>query len=297
MTTSYYKPSGKISSSFFLYYILFLAICVPIISAIYIYAVFYIPFIYANFLVALGCGIVMAFLLMKVVEWGKARSPIVVLAFTILAACILSYVKWCIYIPLVLSEVYGFTMTIGERFSHSLTLFLRPAEVFDAARFINDVGVWTFEGSVVNGGGLLVIWIIEFGIITGLAVMAFAQAKLPFSEEAGNWYIAVCQKVEMDIPANLDTLKSELESGRSGNFVQQATVGRTNETNFLRLSFHQPPEGSFGEPYFMTVEETTIKRGKTKTKNLISQVAINAGSAREILAGAPAVLETNEDSE
>ena len=299
MRDSYYKPSGLIGAKFFLFFILTLIIGVPILSVAYIYLIHYIPFIYLNIFFALGIGALLGYLILLAAKHGKARNPLVVCACALVAVVLMKYIQWCIYIPMVLDDVfgmyeaYGINMTFWGRFTESLHLFAAPGEVYDWASAINEVGVWGIRARVgaevsdtVKGAMLLMVWAMEFLImaITSISISR-SQPKSPFSEESNDWYVDMGMNIETDIPADFSAIKNNAERGNFNDIVQLARAGRTNNSRYLRLSFLQPPRPSSSEPcYIKIVQITADKKNKGKTKALVRYLVIDANSLNEISA-------------
>ena len=293
MTTSYYKPSGRLTFNFFLLYILLMVVSIPVLSYVYIYLVHYIPFIYANFFISVFCGMGTGYLIGIAVKKGRARNPAVVVVMTLAATCVLYYVQWCVYIPLVASEVYGFTMTFGERFFETLYYFMYPGDVYEAAMIINEFGAWTLNDAEITGGFLLFIWIAEFIIIAVCAIiMSNSQATNPYSEENDDWYVPD-STVDIDIIPDFDTVKEDLEAGRYADFIQHAVKGCSGGDDYQRLTFFRSPEDTSSEPYYMNIDQSKVEntgrkknKGKIKAKNLLKYIIIDSQSAKEIIAGA-----------
>jgi hypothetical protein len=281
MNELYYKPSGKFSEFFFLYFVLAMGIAIPILTPAYIYLIHYIPVVQLNVIVVVACGAAMGLIASHAAKFGKARNRLVVVGLTLVAMCALKYIQWCVHIPLVVSEVYGFTMPLGERFAESLYYITRPGEVIEAARIINEYGTWGFEKTAtVTGVALCIVWIFEFAIMSAFAVMvAWGRPGHPFSEEADGWYIALVEKLEADIPDDFDALKNDLHSGVYSGLARLVALGKTNAESYLGLSFYTPPQGSVSEPDYLTITQMTIKKGKAKMKDLLKLLAIDRRDA------------------
>lgn len=300
MKESYYKPSGRFTAKFFLYFLLFAVISIPILSAAYIYLIYYIPFVYLNAVITVVCGSVLGFIINQATRMGKARNPLLVLVCTVAAVIVMKYVQWCIYIPLVFDDAYGLCgegLSIGERFTASLDLFTAPSEVYTAASFINEVGVWGISRAgtngldTVNGIVLLVVWIVEFALMTCMAVtIARQQYALPFSEASDAWYTELNGKVELNIPDNMDSFRYNMENGRFDELIRLVHEGRTDATQFLSLTIYEPPKSTAYEPCFISVERTIVrKKDKKKTKTLLKHLAIDTQSVGILLGRTSAV--------
>jgi len=281
----YYRPSGKFSASFFLYVLLIVVVAIPIVSVVYIYLSYYLPIVYLNILVTIGCGTVMGILMGFAAGLGKVRSPVLVLISTIAVMCIAKYVQWTVYIPLIFSTSYQVLgITLGERFLTSFYLLAEPGTVIELAGVINAVGAWSVGkgGTTVSGVSLLAVWIMEFVAMTGAACMASKEKpKFPFCEETKAWYDKIPNKVETGIPDNFEGMKADIENGRYAELVQFAKTAKKNETHLLSLLFYKPPSSE--QPYYLQINQVRLSGGKKKEgKILLKYIAVDGESVREI---------------
>ena len=288
MNIQYYKSSGKVSEFFIPYFILLVALSVPILSIAYIYLIYYIPIIYFNVLITIGSGYVFGGLIAHTVRFGKARNPLLVHILTAVAICLFKYIQWCVYIPLVVSEAYGFSMTFAERFSESVYYLIRPGEVYEAMRIINEYGVWSFSktGTVITGVVLLGIWIAEFAIIAASAFSAVRNLILmPYSEASDGWYVDMADSVETDMPEYFESLRRDLENGNYIELIKLAEAPRSNPAKSMRVTFCKPPQGAEGEPHYMSISQVVMKKGKANTKSLLKYLSIDPHSIDLIVNG------------
>ena len=298
MTNSYYKPSGKFSGIFFLYYLLVLVIGVPLVSTIYVYLIYYVPFIYANLLITIGCGALLGFLVALAANFGKVRNPLLVLVTTFVAVCALLYVSWAVYIPVIFA---GDILTFGERFIVAFELLLRPAEILAWALIINEVGVWTIGegGEPIRGILLSLLWVVEFLLIAGLALAtSWGQPRSPFSEEAGEWHVEKPEKIETDLPENFDSMRNQMENRNFTDFLELIKAGRTDELNFMSITVFSPAQEFSTEPHYLTLESKVVgKKDKVKATTLLTHLAIDTQNAREMIAAfeAQPTLEEPDD--
>jgi hypothetical protein len=281
MKEMYYKPSGKFSPLFILLFVVFMAIAIPILSVVYIYAVYYIPVVYFNIFIAVFCGVGLGFAVMFSTQLGKSRNRILVIVLTILAVVLLKYTQWCIYIPLVYSEVYEVLQTTFiERLSISAELFFQPDTVFSCAAEINEFGAWSLgsrtssASSAVNGVFLLVIWILEFLVIMiGALVVSSNKVVFPFSENSQAWYKDIKTEIDTSCPADPNAFKANLEMGSFGELIALVQQGKTNEFDCLGVHIYEPPQSGSMEPYYLSIFKKTIavdKKGRHKaTRTLL----------------------------
>jgi len=284
----YYKPSGRFSPSFFLYVLLIVVVAAPVVSVVYIYLSYYLPIVYLNILVTIGCGTIMGLFMGLAASLGKVRNPMLVLVSTIAVMCIAKYVQWTVYIPLIFSTSYQvLSVTLGERFLTSFYLLTEPGTVFELATVINTIGAWSMGrgGPAVSGISLLVVWVMEFVAMTGAACMASKEKpRFPFCEETKAWYGKIPNKVEAGIPENFKDMKTDIENGRYGELVQLAKTAKEEEkggTHLLFLLFYKPPSSE--QPYYLQINQVRLSGGKKKEgKILLKYIAVDGESVREI---------------
>ena len=302
MNAMTYKASGRIAPAFFPLFILFMIIGIPLVSMAYVYMIFYIPSIYLNIFVTGACGAALGVLMLLAVKFGKARNTAVVMVLTVVSAVVMSYVQWIIYIPLVLSEVFGLTASFAERLEFTLHLLVNPQETFDFIASINEVGVWTVEiaGEIELYGTLLtIVWILEFALMAGVAMLvASIQSKTPFSENANNWYVEQKGVIQTDAVEDRESLKTDLGRGELTKLIELIEVGKTNDANFMTVTVHEPPSDASDDPFIFDIKEHSVnetkRKSKTKIEDIIKGLLVDANKAREITAKAATVTDPKD---
>ena len=297
MKDSYYKPSGKMTTKFFLYFALSMVVAIPILGTAYIYISHFVPFVYARVFFAIGCGAALGFVVGRAAKAGKARRPAAVLACALAAMLVLKYVQWCVYIPLVFTDVYkAWDMAFWERFVESFHLFIRPNAMFQGMALINEFGSWSLDSASsksqidVHGALLAAVWVLEFAAMAATGcLVAWKWPRFPFSEEANDWYVKKDRVLETDVPQNCQAMISSMENGNFADFVQLAKAGKTDDAKFLRLTFFQPPQAPSADPYYLTIVQMTTdrkKRNKNNTKVWATYLAVDARTVSELTAKA-----------
>jgi hypothetical protein len=232
----FYKNSGQFSPISFLYFVLISLLIFPILGVIYAYAIWYIPFIYINFIIAGALGFVMARLIsFFVIKKGKVRSVPLAILYGIVGGLIGMYFHWAAWVDL----AFNVSDTIGDgnlgvavsniKIFQFLYFVNNPSILFEAIGNINEVGTWGIKSSIVSGTFLTVIWVLEILIIVGATVLfSFAQSKNPFSEKLNEWneemspklfatiedLDAILKGVQNDDPAFFESL-TEYKEGES----------------------------------------------------------------------------------
>ena len=192
----YYEASGKFDVQAILYFLLISIIALPILGLAYAYCIWYIPFIYINFIIAGVLGFVIAWLVRKfVVKLGKVRNAKLTLIFGFLAGLICMYFHWAVWVDLVINvgESYG-NSRIGVTVSNIeilqvFNLAADPGILFDLIGEINKYGTWGIRSATVSGVFLSIIWIVELIIVVGIAtIIPIASSKEPFCELDNQWF-------------------------------------------------------------------------------------------------------------
>jgi len=280
----YYKPSGRFSGIFFVFLLLFIAIAVPILSFVYIYLIHYIPIIYFNIIITVGCGLAVGFSMNFMVKLAKVRNVILVIISLVFVTIILKYFQWCVYIPMIFADS---DFTFLDHIIIPFEIFLHPDMILELALYINSVGVWSIGTSdiPVRGVILFIVWIIEFIIIMGAAILIGKdRAKLPFSEEFNDWYTEIPNKIIANIPQNIEALKSNLENGNFDELVQLSKEENNDELNFLEITLYQSPNA---DHYYLKADQVSItiddkEKEKRNETALIEYLAINKDSAKAL---------------
>lgn len=192
----HYKPSGKFSPTSFLFFLLLSVTAMPILGLIYSYCIWYIPFIYINFILAGAFGFIAGTLINKfVIKKGKVRNGSLSFLFGLLGGAIALYFHWAVWVDLVINagESYG-SDSVGITVSNIsilqvFNLALEPTTLFAIIGEINEYGTWGIRGGSVSGTFLSVIWIIELLIIVGVTLLSSSgQSSAPFCEMSDKWY-------------------------------------------------------------------------------------------------------------
>lgn len=270
MMETYYKPSGKISPVFFPCFVLLHALAIPIVSVAYICIIYYIPYIYLNILVAVGCGAAMGVVMNFAVKFGKVRNIWFAVLFGLLALLMMKYVQWCVYVPIVFADTYEFyALTVPEKFKMSLELITSPSQLLDHARLIYEYGVWELNGTQVKGVFSLIVWVSEFACMAVPSYLIFRKRlKFPFCEDEGEWYEKEQGTVEIRIPEDFDSIKNDMERGDFGRLVKLAGENRPDYLRFLTLTFYKSQSL---ERYYLEIDKVTVTYQNAKQKRNITK--------------------------
>lgn len=180
---NYYTPSNGFSPMSFLFFILTSLIIIPILSFIYSYAIWYIPFPYINFFITAGFGFIIGIIITYlVVNLGKVRNPMLAGVFGFLGAFVGLYFSWAVWVSL--------AMESPSTLDSSLGLASQPMLLFNIIGTLMEVGVWGLFDSIVSGIPLLIVWIIEALIVIVLGVISpLGKSREPFCEVNNKWFV------------------------------------------------------------------------------------------------------------
>lgn len=260
----YYKPSGKFNAIAFLYFAGIALILLPLLGLLYAYAIWYIPFIYINFIIAGVFGFAIAYLINHgVVKFGKVRNAGLVTILSILAGIIALYFHWAVWVDLVINagESYG-SSRIGITVSNikllqTFNLALHPSLLFELIGEINKYGTWGIKSATVSGTFLTVIWIIEALIIIGATVLTtIGSANIPFCELGNEWFKENVLPAFNYIENRPDMIKN-LESSNPESF-KDLTLAESVEKNHSVFTLYS---SNHNENYL------TITNQRAKTNN------------------------------
>jgi hypothetical protein len=285
----YYKPSNKMPPAGILALLAGGLAAALVLALVYIYAVWYIPFIYINFFICLGFGLVLGAVLAVLVRLGKLRSPGGVGVLALLVGLVAVYLEWGVYLTLLFnSESTGSGSTIDTSTSFSPSLFAdiiaHPAAMWLAMQKINATGTWSLKGSTPSGVFLGVIWLIEAVLILGGAyLVAKAQATEPFSEISNEWATEETLAHPISFAQDAATTRTALETGQFHHLTPHMSA--VAEDPFARIKLHSAPNDH--NCRYLTLENVTTtidKKGKASqsTTTVVQHLAISAAAFQEL---------------
>jgi hypothetical protein len=155
----------------------------PLLGLIYAYCIWYIPFIYLNFILSVGIGLSVGAIINKTLPEHNAENKAFNRLLIIFASLIVFYFHWAVWVDLAINagEYYGidklgFTAS-KTKFSQLFFLITNPEILWNYMADINKVGTWSLGSSVCKGILLALIWIAE------LIVFVWASVTEVFPEK------------------------------------------------------------------------------------------------------------------
>jgi len=273
----YYKPSGRFSPLSFLYLLLFSCTVFPLLAFAYAYAIWYIPFIYISFLFTAGFGFSIGVITnLGVVRLGKVRNVAVAGILAVLASLAALYFHWAVWLDLVISEA-------GEELG-ILNLVQRPDVLFELIASVNETGIWGFGDSTISGVLLSIVWVVEFLIVTGVAIfLSFPSATAPFCEETNKWFDEI-KIAPFQILGEPQGIVSALESGNDEIFNEiEKVIDAEKESHSKFVVF----SSEVGDNYLMIENERATLNDKNelefKTEEVIEYISISNDLKKKLI--------------
>ena len=149
----------------------------PVLGVIYGYLLYYIPFIYLNFLIVLGYVYAISFVLVKAATYGKVRNTIMLALAGFGFGLLAEYIGWVSWLAAILGSPINL---IG---------FFFPLEVIAFIMEIARQGAWTIFDFTPTGPLLYLVWLGEaITVIGGITYITYSSLKnTPFCEESDAW--------------------------------------------------------------------------------------------------------------
>ncbi|MGY3088722.1 hypothetical protein ACVWYF_001762 [Hymenobacter sp. UYAg731] len=278
----YYQPSNKMPLGGVLLFLLGGAVAAAVLAFVYIYAIWYIPFVYINFFLCLGFGLVLGGVLMLLARAGKLRSPKGVAALAVLVGLAATYLEWTVYLTLLFnSETTGTGRNADTSTSFSPRLFVdvltHPGAMWNAIGKINETGTWSLKGATPSGAFLWFVWVVELLIIIGGAyLLARSQADEPFSELTNEWAEEETLAHPIAFAQDAAQTRTALETGQFHALALHPA--QSGPAPFARLKLHRVANDPACR--YLTLENVTPKvddKGKATeaTATVVQHLAIS----------------------
>ncbi|MDJ0364348.1 hypothetical protein QMK33_04235 [Hymenobacter sp. H14-R3] len=285
----YYQPSNKMPPTGILTLLAGGVAVALMLALVYIYAVWYIPFVYINFILCLGFGLLLGAALAMLARLGKLRSPGAVGGLALAVGLVAVYLEWAVYLTLLLnSETTGTGKAADTSTSFSPSIFTavltHPAAMWTTMRQVNETGTWSLKSSTPSGLFLGAIWVMEALMILGGAyLMARAQATEPFSETSNEWATEEALAHPISYAPDAAATRAALESGQFHHLTPHTSA--VAEGPFARLSLHSAPNDP--NCRYLTLHNVTTtldKKGKAtqSTATVVQHLAISPAAFQEL---------------
>lgn len=278
---SYYSHSGKIPLVGLITLPAVGTITAAVLGVIYSYAIVYIPFVYLNFFITVGFGLIVGGVVALCAKGTKVRNQSFTLITTFAVMALGYYVAWG-------ADVLA---RFGMDALPSPIVAWYPKVLTSYIAVFYEEGFWSLKGDMnVSGVFLASVWLIEAGV---MAFSAWAAASSLLREST---YCETCDEWsqhrtdlarysigdEAALARRLEARDLEALSSRPGVFESSPV--------YLMLNAHVC--STCDEHCYITVQKVTIKiddkgEAKTETKAIVDRLGVDGATLKQILATAP----------
>jgi len=251
----YHQLSGEVGFLAPLLMIFLGVIAAVILSLIYNYLIYHLPFVYFNFLLTVSYGGLIGWLVGYLGQMGKLRNGKVYLLIGLLVGLFAEYVSLVSWI-FVMSKHHNLIFSIFG--------------IFNFAKEVAIFGSWSIFGFTFKGTLLYMVWLVEALIIVGLTSFVSVEcSKLyPFCEKCKRWFKNKITISGLEIPNNVDNFKEALEGG---HFSSLLNLGKSkSEADYLQIVLPHCP--ACGDKHYLSVD---IFSNKKKSKEVIRHLIID----------------------
>lgn len=240
------------------------------LAIVYAFAIHYIPFVYFNLLMTLGMGMVVGWVVSREAKGARIRHGVypALIGFT------------CGFSGLYVAWAADLIARVGVPQGQSALVGLDPRVMVSYMTVFYENGLWTIgkSGNAVSGLPLLAIWLLEAGVIVGLAGL------VPWSDFKQNAFCEACDRwthCEKGVARLQDTAGDELSQRiLAGDMAALGDVPRAppDAMQFLRINLSCCETCT--ETNTLELERVTIKLDKEnkpseKATTLINRLLIS----------------------
>lgn len=196
-----------------------------LLGPIYSVAIFYIPFIYLNFLLTFLLGGGIGFMVLFGARLGHVRNVWVAGLMGAIAGVMAYYfslVAW-IYVLSDFQEMY-----------------LAPGIILEIIANVAEKGAWDLFGSTPKGVFLYIIWGIEAILIIGTAAVlpAALLGDSPYCEQCRKWLGKAAESRKLALPEDVDAFGARIDEAQYDGLLDLQVLSEPSST-FLQVSLHQ----------------------------------------------------------
>jgi hypothetical protein len=244
-----------------------------VLGIVYTFTFYYIPYVYLNFVLAMGFGAGVGWAVGWGAREGKVRNTSVTVALAVVAALAGIYAEWG-------STIYALVPgnVVADVWSEMGLASFLPHNILGLMFDLFQEGSWGLSGgAMVKGWMLVCLWIIEAGMIIGLAgkVAHMQLADRPFCEACNEWITGETPHVYQG-----DGSEPVWTEVQNGNFDPLADTEQAfgTEHTFVRLKLHVCETCT--ESNYLTItrcEHTVDHKGNERLveTNLVTNLAVD----------------------
>lgn len=282
MSQNFYQPRGKVPPVAYSLAIASLLIALPLLASVYSLLIWYIPFLYLNFIITAGFGVLLAWSLNNVLKIGKVRNRKFAMYLALITGLLAIYFVWTSYITLLYNagDLLSSNITSGKykglaitktffNIGDFLNINLSPGLIPATMSYLYDVGSWGIKSFTVKGFILGLVWFLEAAIIFLIVIGGGRdQAEEPFSEKGNVWFEKNTLPYYIKLPEDIDKFKEDMSNGNLAA-LQSLESDTPHSMNYGQITAFSDPNEPNVFMNFVDVKVSFDKNGKESTDSTV----------------------------
>ena len=277
-TLTFYEPSNGINLKRAIPYYILGIITILLLSYLYNTIIVLMPIIYLNFLLTIGFGIAIGYVVRMFLRLAHIRGNRIARIFLISFILFALFFSWSAFLSWALLNR---PPSLFEYLNH-IPFYLNPFNSAPLIRAINLEGPWSIGEMTIKGFPLTVIWIFEVLLITlGMMFVTKKRVLTPYSELMEKWYPKFVLQQDFEAIHSAVNLKRALQED-----VLKTIRNLENGNGFQNTKIHVHYIKGEAKQYISFIRFTVEDRGRGKTNkvHIINLLEIDSQTADAILA-------------
>ncbi len=300
-----YQPSGRFGLLTLPLWLAGLVIA-AVLAYLYQRVLPYIPWIFINFVLTIGLGLVLGMFASKVVELGKVRNVMVAALIGLSLTLGALSAKYFFQHRQMIQDWINMTMVekqVPEANRADVERFVRKN-----LTFMEHINARTEKGWEIGGRGggipikgsfVYLTWVLEAIIVAYSAIAApTRRAGEPFNEKLNEW--ASEEEVVMMLPVTEAEMVSQIKAATSVDELLQIPIPKTDESHEFAKYRVNSIEGEELEDAYLSVDLLTISlnsEGQEETKEtpLVKLAVLSSAQRQQLQENASLLQEAMEE--
>ncbi len=295
-----YRPSGQMGV--LTIPLVIVALIASFLTAyVYQLLLFWIPLIYVNFLLTAAFGFLVGLFGTLAIKFGHTRNILMGVAIAAIVGLGGLTGKYYFQFQDDVTRSTDYILeeeNLPEEKRAEIEQLLREEGFMAHIQFRVDEG-WSIgrggNGMPINGIFVYIIWLIEAGIVVGIAyLMTSTAAGEPYSETLNQW--ASEEETIMRLPITSDAMVGQIRNAKSVEELLSIPIPKTYESNQIAIYKVNSIEGQELEDAYLTVvleTQTTNKKGEVEKseENLVQYAVLSSENRKQLVENAELLTE------
>lgn len=275
----FYQEANNVNLSKLLSPLVVNIVCAIILGFLYAVLVYFIPFPYVTFFIAIGLAMAIGLCARLILRLFKITGKKNRIFLVITMGVFTYYFHWVAYLILFFEEG-GLGLS---SYFYSLPWILFPDfSFFKAINLVATEGAWSMFGILFSGLALVVIWILEFAIISALAIKTGLNSNvIPFSYKFNTWYPKFTLTDQFEHIASIKYVENQIKETNVLDFVNKLEQGQGFAFSRVHIYFNKQEHDQY-----LTFEKVNVEsrgEGKTNVSPMLHHLKISSMEAESIL--------------